>query len=129
MKTICVSLTFAFMFVFQSCETDRWEGYHLISHNEIEACGNVNPLNNLSWLRGLIIQSWNEPNFIEMIWVKKYKGEDIFVVDYSVSSVMFYYFDCEGKKIDMAGDMSVARTIVGLPSDPDLLYLAEKIKH
>jgi hypothetical protein len=128
MKTTSVILSLVFMFLLYCCETDKWEKFPLKTAHEIEACGVQSPLNQLSWLRDLIIQSYNDPNFIEMIWVKEYNKEDIFVVQYSVSSVAYYFFNCDGIRI-YPNDPSITRSISGSPLDPHLLYLAEKIKH
>ena len=82
-----------------SCEKDK--NHYIKALHDIRACGKDDPLNQLEWLNMKILNGKDpaNTNFIENLWIKKYKGEDIIVTNFGLASSMYSTFDCSGKSI------------------------------
>jgi hypothetical protein len=84
--------------VSNACEDQR-KFIYLDSFNKIPACGVDDPVNEVSWLHEKILESYNEKNFVEYVWVKDYAQEDLFIVSYILSSVMYECYNCRGDRV------------------------------
>ncbi len=113
-------LLFILIFTVFSCIYENKEDTikYLEPLNPIRACGVDDPLNELKWLYDTIINSQNEPNFVERIWIKIYNEQDIIVIQYSVSSVFYHTYDCQGERIEIH-DLSFFNSI----TDSEMIYL------
>ncbi len=85
-----------------SCAKDK--DHYIKALHDISACGKDDPLNQLEWLNTKILNGKDpaNTNFIENLWIKKYKGEDIIVIDFSLTSSKYSTFDCSGKSITIS---------------------------
>ena len=128
MKTISILFSIILIYIFTSCEEDKWKFVFIESVNQINACGVDDPLNDLKWLHNLILESINKPIYVERIWVKRNDNEEIFVLQYALTSIMYYCYNCRGERL-INYDHSIVSDIDMniLPYlDPDMIYFGVK---
>ena len=87
--------------------------------NDISACGKEDPLNQLSWLNSKVRNGKDPSNtdFIEHVWIKEYKGEDIIIIEFGLTSTVYDPFNCSGVGVKIH-DINFYNTL----SDNDLVY-------
>ncbi len=124
MKTKIIFLIFIILSSFSCNKKDKdvFEPFYVEPLNDISACGYDDPLNQIEWLN-LKIKNGQDPSnidFILNIWVKKYEGEDIFIIDFPLTSYMYAPYDCSGEIIDITNE-----EFYNSLSDDDLIYKYE----
>lgn len=94
MKKYALVLLIINCFLF-SCEKNK--SYY---NENMFACGVSNPQKNIRWLKELIEKAEVDKtgNYLGTIWLEKYAGEDVFVIDMALGSggVAYYCYDCKG---------------------------------
>lgn len=100
-----------------SCH-DKAIEIHIKSYKEIAACGTKDPLNDLQWLHQMILSSKTSQNFVERVYIFQYQGEDIIVVHYVVSGVLYNFYHCNGSKIE-----KIDPTMTNNINDSTMVYL------
>lgn len=97
-KTLLVLVVIFFAL---SCERD--DSTYIKPLKEISACEKDDPLNQLEWLNSKILNGRDPSttNFIEIIWIKEYEGEDVIVIHFGLTSSMYSTFNCSGNSISI----------------------------
>lgn len=85
------SLFFIALLMYLSCNKQNY--IDVVPLQKISACGVNDPLNELTWLNELVIQSNTDKsgNYIGNIWIKNYQDKDIIVTDMSLGSGNNYF--------------------------------------
>jgi hypothetical protein len=100
-------ITMCFFF-FQSCnkdevESDIKQGLKTKTNENIIACGVTNPGKNLAWLASIIEKAQEDTtgNYLGVIWLENYNGQDVFVTNMMLGSggLAYHIFDCQGNPL------------------------------
>lgn len=121
MKTYFLPIAIS-LFFFVSCGMEDTQNKGVVdtleetqqnsSSNEITACGVQQPAKNLPWLADLIAKAKTDKtgNYIGVIWLERYKDQDVFVTNMMLGSggLAYHVFDCMGNQmtIDRTDEMS-----------------------
>jgi hypothetical protein len=71
--------------------------------DSITACGVKQPQKNLDWLAVMLIKAEVDKTaryLGTIIWLEKYKGEDVFVIHRDMASILYRVFDCSGNFVE-----------------------------
>ena len=97
-------------FCIMACEKDK------SCYSEKCACGVENPKNNIEWLAELIKKAETDKsgNYLGSIWLEKYNGNDIFVIDMALGSggIAYYFYDCKGNSFIPESEFVVKKEIL-----------------
>ncbi|MDR1370843.1 MAG: hypothetical protein LBJ72_12075 [Dysgonamonadaceae bacterium] len=68
--------------------------------DEITACGIIEPKKNIPWLAEFIAKAESDKtgNYLGVIWLERYKDQDVFVTNMALGSggLAYHVFDCKG---------------------------------
>jgi hypothetical protein len=81
--------------------------------DSITACGVKQPQKNLPWLAIMIIKAQADMtgNYKGFIWLEKYKGQDLFVINILVESVRYRIIDCSGNPVQIADQQELVNSL------------------